>query len=254
MRSASLLAVAVLALTILASCSILAQASPAIIYSDSQDGYVTTWGGGTASSAGSWAVIGDNAGNDIYRAFFKFSLSGISSTLCVLSARLYIYVGNSYGDDLGDTAPVGLGDAVVRHIGDYGTLDYFNDFNAPSIDNDPGTLIPDGTPYFEDYVSIDVTSAMQDDIGNGRAFTSFKVRHSIDTDNDGDQDGWQFTASEVSGTSQDPYIDYTLGTCPVVGGVVQPVNTFALVAPWLAVIGLVGCGAIVVVAAKKRHL
>jgi hypothetical protein len=43
-----------------------------------------------------------------------------------------------------------------------------------------------------------------------------------------------------------------LGCAAAVGGVVIPANTLALVAPWLAVIGLVGCIGIVVVVAKKR--
>jgi hypothetical protein len=38
-----------------------------------------------------------------------------------------------------------------------------------------------------------------------------------------------------------------------VGGVVVPVNMFAVVSPWLAVIGLVGCISTVVVVAKKRQ-
>jgi hypothetical protein len=39
-----------------------------------------------------------------------------------------------------------------------------------------------------------------------------------------------------------------------VGGIVIPVRTFAVLAPWLAVIGLVGCiGTIVVVAKKHRQ-
>jgi len=42
-------------------------------------------------------------------------------------------------------------------------------------------------------------------------------------------------------------------TCCPVGGCVQPVNAFALLSPWLAVIGLVGCIGAVVVVAKKRH-
>ena len=47
------------------------------------------------------------------------------------------------------------------------------------------------------------------------------------------------------------YLD-VLSTCEAVGGSVQPVNTFAVLSPWLAVIGLVGCiGAVVV--RKKRH-
>ena len=40
-------------------------------------------------------------------------------------------------------------------------------------------------------------------------------------------------------------------TIPV-GGVVVPANTFAILAPWLAVIGLVGCIGTIAVVAKKR--
>jgi len=43
------------------------------------------------------------------------------------------------------------------------------------------------------------------------------------------------------------------GPCCAVGGCVQPVNTFALLSPWLVAIGLVGCIGTVVVVAKKRH-
>jgi hypothetical protein len=63
---------------------------------------------------------------------------------------------------------------------------------------------------------------------------------------------------------EDSLISQTLGSasatfdvagscCAAVGGCVQPVNTFALVAPWLAVIGLVGCVTAVAVVAKKRE-
>jgi len=42
------------------------------------------------------------------------------------------------------------------------------------------------------------------------------------------------------------------GSCCAVGGCVEPVNTFAMLSPWLAVIDLVGCIGAVVVLAKKR--
>jgi len=45
----------------------------------------------------------------------------------------------------------------------------------------------------------------------------------------------------------------TCSSCAAVGGCVQPVNTFALLSPWMAVIGLVGCIGTVVVVAKKRQ-
>ena len=43
------------------------------------------------------------------------------------------------------------------------------------------------------------------------------------------------------------------GSCPAVGGVVMPVNTLAILGPWFAVIGLVGCISTVAVVAKKRE-
>jgi hypothetical protein len=45
----------------------------------------------------------------------------------------------------------------------------------------------------------------------------------------------------------------TFGNVPPVGGVMMPTNTFALVSPWLAVIGVVGCVGTIVVVAKKRQ-
>jgi hypothetical protein len=45
------------------------------------------------------------------------------------------------------------------------------------------------------------------------------------------------------------------GTCPeeAVGGVAMPANTLAIVAPWLAIIGLVGCIGTVAVISRKRE-
>ncbi len=45
-----------------------------------------------------------------------------------------------------------------------------------------------------------------------------------------------------------------LGSPSPVGGIVTPLNTFAILVPWLAVIGLAGCAATVVVVAKKEKL
>jgi hypothetical protein len=48
-------------------------------------------------------------------------------------------------------------------------------------------------------------------------------------------------------------VQFTVNSGPAVGGAVVPANTLALVAPWLAVIGLVGCVGTAVVVRKKRH-
>jgi hypothetical protein len=50
-------------------------------------------------------------------------------------------------------------------------------------------------------------------------------------------------------------LDLTFGTASAaVGGVVIPVNMFAVLAPWLAVIGVVGCIVTVAIVARKRQL
>jgi hypothetical protein len=53
-------------------------------------------------------------------------------------------------------------------------------------------------------------------------------------------------------------VDFTVTSQPPVtaapvGGVVVPANNLAIAAPWLAIIGLVGCVGTVVVVRKKRH-
>ena len=61
------------------------------------------------------------------------------------------------------------------------------------------------------------------------------------------------TILEVGSGSAVFEVPSTCPSCASVGGCVQPVNTFALVSPWLAVIGLVGCIGTVAVVVKKRH-
>jgi len=184
------------------------KASPGTIFSDAQDGCVGSGGYLTSDVI----AVGDDGGNLYRQGFVKFSLAVISGTLS--SARLYLYVfysalnGNGYS-----TSPLpnpGLGDLLVRHIDDYGTLDQ-GDFNATSIGNDPGELLSFSATPNVGYVSIDVTAAMQDDIDHARSYSSFMLYLTTDTDHDSANDDWYFYASENTGTTQDPYIDYTFG-------------------------------------------
>ena len=57
---------------------------------------------------------------------------------------------------------------------------------------------------------------------------------------------------EGSGPSASGIFDVAGPCCPAVGGCVQPVNTFALLSPWLAVIGLVGVATVAVVTKKRQ--
>jgi hypothetical protein len=61
------------------------------------------------------------------------------------------------------------------------------------------------------------------------------------------------TFSLLSRVAFSGQFDVPSACCAVVGGCVQPVNTFALLSPWLVAIGLIGCVGTVVVVAKKRH-
>jgi hypothetical protein len=66
---------------------------------------------------------------------------------------------------------------------------------------------------------------------------------------------WYAGQENVQVGTRWPYarIGYADTCAPAVGGLVMPANTLALVAPWLAIIGLVGCIGTVVVVAKKRR-
>jgi len=226
------------------------KASPDIVFSDALDGNVSS--SGTAAAGTPGIAVGDAPGNIYWRGFFKFSLSGVSGTLS--SARMYVYVFYSLLNGVQDlTDPLdnpGLGDCQVIHIDDYGTLDS-GDFNAPSIGNDPGILVSGSATPNIGYLSIDVKAAMQDDINKGRSFSSFMIKMATDTDIDNLYDYWSFGASESAGTAGvPPYIEYDRAPAAV-GGVFVPVNKLTILAPYLALIGLVG--AVTVVFATKRR-
>jgi hypothetical protein len=202
------------------TCLLMAAHTPSLqsviiprVYSDSSDGWTYSWGGGSHSDT--VLTVGDDITNNYGRSFVKFSLSGISGTLSF--ARLYLYVFQSIVDGIGYASGSlpnpRLGDCQVIHIDDYGTLDG-SDFNAPSIGNDPGVLISGTATPNVGYVSIDVTAAMQDDIYDGRTFSSFMIKLATDTDSDGKLDNWYFYASEQSGIDKDPYIGYFLAPTP----------------------------------------
>lgn len=188
-------------------------AAPALLYSDPSDGLVSSDGGINPLFEYLW--VGDEASppNVYIRAFVKFSLAGISGTLS--SARLHLYVRASDRDGLSDnTSPLtnpGLGDCQIVHIDDYGALDPA-DFNAPSIGNDPGVLIGGAETPNVGYISIDVKAAMQDDVNNGRLWSTYMIKMSTDTDGDGQVDRWFFYSSDSPGADRDPYIEYVLAS------------------------------------------
>ena len=238
----------ILILLIILVSSIAAVKANLIIYGDPADGVVTSGGGINSSNGAFW--LGDEASppNAILRSFVKFGLAEVSGTLGSATLKLYLELGerDAVGDFTSPIQNIGLGDTLVVHIDDFGTLDP-SDFNAASIGNDPSVFISSTTNPNRGYISIDVTSAIQDDIDNGRAFTSFMIKMSIDTDGDGQVDRWFFSATERSGIDQDPIIEYEL---PPVGGIVTPINKLAIIAPYLVLAGLIIAVSAIVI--KKR--
>ncbi|MBS7651364.1 MAG: hypothetical protein QXN62_09000 [Candidatus Bathyarchaeia archaeon] len=225
------------------------------IYGDPSDGHIDS--SGLVDDSVNFYGIGDDNMNRYIRGFVKFSLSGISGKLS--TATLNLYVLGSWKDSSDDyisplTNP-DLGDFLVIHIADYGSTLDFGDFNAPSIGNDPGVLISSTATPNVGYVSIDVKAAMQDDIDNNRAWSTFMIKLAIDTDNDGKWDRWVLSSVDQTGTAQDPFIEYTLQapapTPRPVGGVVLSTNKLEIVTPYIALAGLVIAVSAVLV--KKRR-
>ena len=189
------------------------RASSAILYDDVSDGYVDS--DSRVYSIFPQMSLGDWNTNAYAACFVKFNLSGVSGTLS--SAILNLYVARSLHDNITDAddplTNIGLGDCQVIHITDYGTLDA-SDLFASSIGNDPGVLIGNSVTPNIGYVPIDVETAMQDDINNGRPWSTFMLKMSTNTDSDDRNDYWVFWTTEYGDINKQPYVEYELTPAP----------------------------------------
>jgi hypothetical protein len=217
-----------------------------IIYSDTENGVVSNVG---AVGNGN-IVAGDDGGDHYYRGFVKFSLSEVSDTLISATLSLYVYSGSHDGVYTA-TSPLlnpGLGDCQVFHIADYGTLDP-TDFNPTLLGNHPGVLISSTTTPDVGYVSIDITAAVQDDARNGRAFSAYMIRNTVDTDSDGKVDSFSFEPIVGKPTDRSPFVSLKYGT---VGGIIVPTDKLEVVAPFAALAGLITAVSAVIVVKRRR--
>ncbi|MEM0029333.1 MAG: hypothetical protein QW572_00525 [Candidatus Nitrosocaldus sp.] len=175
------------------------------------DGDVRNGGGGAVNRTAADMRVGDDNANREFRSFVKFPISSLHGKT-LKSAELKLTIRQSILNGSTDnSAPFnnpGLGNTLVMHINDYGTLDA-SDFNTPSIGNDPGVLIQASTNPSSANVSISVLAAMQDDISNSRNFTTYMIRAANGSDGDNRGDRWHFYTRN-SGTTNAPRIEYTL--------------------------------------------
>lgn len=175
------------------------------------DGDVRSVGGpGAVNRTATDMRVGDNNSNREYRSFVKFpisSLYGKTLASAVLKLTILRSLLNGSTDNTSPFNNPRLGNTLVIHINDYGTLDD-SDFNAPSIGNDPGVLIAAGANPSAN-VSISILAAMQDDINSNRSFTTYMIRTANSTDGDNRNDRWHFYTRN-SGTTNAPRIEYTL--------------------------------------------
>lgn len=175
------------------------------------DGHVRNGGrSGQVSRTAAVMLVGDDNVRREYRSFVKFPISSLHGKV-LKSAELKLIIERSIRNGSLDTSePFNnpqLGDTLVIHIDDYGTLDA-SDFNAPSIGYDPGVLIP-ASINPPSTVSISVKDAMQKDINHARNFTTYMIRTAGGTDGDNRVDRWHFYTRN-SGISNAPRIEYTL--------------------------------------------
>lgn len=195
----------------------LAVAATTAIPADASDFEVFSTGvAGGSQDLGDMGV-GDTGGgspNLGRRSLLKFDVSGLRSP--VAHATLHLTITQSRRDQnpapgiIDAIAPFtnpGLGDTRVIQVADYGVPDP-SDYDAPSIGNDPGTLIAaDAEPAAQ--VSIDVTGAVNQALAASASFVAFRVETSVVTDGDNLNDVWFFASANNVDASIRPSLEVT---------------------------------------------
>lgn len=98
-----------------------------------------------------------------------------------------------------------------------------------------GIYYSDGTEYWEELSEADDWASVHENLDTTKLVEAVEV----------------YVAAYLGAFGVD---DFDLEACAVVGGVVIPTNTLAILSPWLAVIGLIGCIGAAVVVARKREV
>jgi len=205
----------------------------------------THYGGTTALSV--------EGGPYDYRAIVKFDLSSVPAGSTIDNAQLQLYFYMFTG------SPFGQSYTAYRVTKDWSEQDAdwidagfpFGSWTTPGGDFTTDGASSGTVPAnIGQYMSWDVTAIVKAWIQNVQANYGFLILDPTI----GSPDGRAiFYSREAESNRPILTIEYSLQTAAPVGGLVESVNTVALLSPWLAVIAVVGCIGTAVVVAKKRR-
>lgn len=143
-----------------------------------RDGYISASG----FSLGVRTFAGDIDGiidGDGVVSFYCFETGGISDTAIVESAVLRVYQEEREG-----TPYTWLGSVVVDHVQIGDGIDV-NDYDGGTITPNIGTL---STTAANEWKTVDVTAAVQNDVSANRQYSEFRVRFTTDSNTNEDND------------------------------------------------------------------
>jgi DNA-binding beta-propeller fold protein YncE len=127
----------------------------------------------------------------VARQFYSFELTGIPSTISVLSATLRLYQANVEGSPYGAG---NLGSIIVDHV-NYGSSLDIADYNAIPLTQNIGTLSTDAS---QAYKTLNVATSAANDILTSRLRSQYRLRFSNENIINTQDDYVQFTDAEDS--------------------------------------------------------
>jgi len=188
------------------------------------------------------------------RSLVKFDLSSVPSGSTVNSASLQLYRYSDIG-----ASPVGRTYTADRVItsnwaeasATWNKYDGVNSWGSPGGDFTTAGEASATVPACCGYISWTVTDIVKAWIESDQPNYGFLIKDQVE-DASPAVGAWFFSRESTDPNKPILTVDYT-APIAAVGGVVIPVDTLAIVAPWLAVIGLVGCIGTIVAVRRKRH-
>jgi hypothetical protein len=127
------------------------------------------------------------------RAFTSFDVSVIPPNATVRSATLTLYLKNSVGSPFAT-----LGDIVVDHVV-FGNVLEAGAYSRSGLGDAIATLPAEVTPGPK---SVSLTSAVALDVAS-RTFSQYRIRFTVESDNDGDSDGVAYFSSGQAPTQDE---------------------------------------------------